>query len=168
MDAIELLKQQHRQVEKLFDDFKASEGDDDRQEAFNAVGDALMVHTAIEERYLYPAAFGSSTASQLRESVEEHLATKRELADVLATAIDDEYFDAKVAVLEQLVKHHVGVEEESLFPIIRESLGRPRLERLAKQMQRLASEIEDEGSPRDNVFSEITTAAPLHPPEHIR
>jgi hemerythrin-like domain-containing protein len=168
MDAIELLTQQHRRVERLLEAFKVAEGDDDRQEAFNALADAILVHTSIEERFLYPAAFGSGTEGRLREAVEEHLAVKREVADLLATAIDDEYFDAKLAVLEQQVSHHVSVEEESLFPVIRETLGLPRLEGLAHQMQAMAEELEDEGSPRDNVFSEITTAAPLRPAEHAR
>ncbi len=168
MDAIELLKKQHRHVERLFEAFKRAEGDDDRQDAFNALGDAIMVHTAIEERYMYPAAFGSDTQTRLREAVEEHLALKRELADLLATAIDDEYFDAKVVVLEEQVRHHVAGEEETLFPMVQETLGGPRLEQLAERMQELAAELEDEGSPRDNVFSEIRIAAPLHPPEHVR
>ncbi len=168
MDAIELLTEQHREVERLVEAFRASVGDEDRQDAFNALADAILVHTTLEEKYLYPAAFGSGMENHLREAAEQHLAVKREVADLLATAIDDEYFDAKLAVLEQLVTHHVSEEEESIFPMVLESLGRPRLERLAEQMQRLADEIEDEGSPRDNVFSEITRAAQLHPAEHVR
>lgn len=161
MNAIELLKSQHRNLTRLTSVFRERSGDDDRQEAFNALADALVVHMTLEEKCFYPAVLTRDTGHKLRQSVEEHLSIKRETADLLATAIDDESFDAKLAVLVEQVDLHVADEEKELFPLALELLGGQELERLAVRMRDLAEELEDEGSPRDNVFSEISRAAQL-------
>ncbi len=80
------------------------------------LADNLAAHAAIEERIFYPAAYGDNTRDLLEEAVEEHLALKRVIADLIKMGPSDDYFDAKIAVLKEQVAHHVEEEEKELFP----------------------------------------------------
>src|SRR5262245_1440598 len=99
MDAIELLEQQHRDVESLFE--RLGSGGRDKQALFNQLADLLAIHAAIEERHFYPAVRARRTEDILLESLSEHLAIKRALADLLMLPAKNERFDAKLAALKQ-------------------------------------------------------------------
>jgi len=120
MNAIELLKEQHREIESLFTRFDTMRDPVPRRQIFERIADALAVHAAIEERHFYPAVKERQTEQQTEElllaSVEEHLAIKRVIVDLLALDGADESFEAKVRVLRSNVEHHVGEEEAELFP----------------------------------------------------
>jgi len=73
MDAIELLIEQHRMVEKRFTDFEKAEDEDEEKDAFHALADALAIHAAIEERHFYPAVKARQTQEQIEEAFDEHL-----------------------------------------------------------------------------------------------
>src|SRR5678815_5998545 len=113
MNAIDMLKHQHREVEALFKQLHKAKAGEPRQKLFERIADALAVHAAIEEKHFYPAVKEKTTEEILLESVEEHLAIKRVIADVLRTDAADETFAAKIKVLEDEITHHV--EEEGLF-----------------------------------------------------
>ena len=84
IDAIELLTQQHSEVDELFEKFeKASEGQDERvlMELFTRIADNLAAHATIEEKLFYPSVYVGPTAEKLQHAVEEHLSAKRVLAD---------------------------------------------------------------------------------------
>src|SRR2546430_340977 len=98
MNAIEMLEEQHRGVEDLFEEIEEAEGAE-KQEIFAEIADQLVIHSAIEEKHFYPAVKARQTEDLLRESLEEHLAAKRIIADLLDLKVDDEQFDAKVDVL---------------------------------------------------------------------
>ncbi len=161
MNAIDLLKQQHREVEDLFEEFEgAGEGAKKTKERLcQQIGDALAVHSTIEERIFYPESKQENTEELLRESVEEHLAVKKLVADIMQSELDDPQYDAKVKVLKEQVLHHAEEEESEMFPKAKSALGRDRLEELGGEMEQLAAELLDEGDPRDAVPSE-TEAAP--------
>ena len=116
MNAVKMLKQQHREVEKLFEKFEGAKSPDRRRKVFEEIADALAVHAAIEERHFYPGVKKRQTEDLLLESVEEHLEIKRVIADLLHTEPQDDAFDAKVKVLQEDVEHHVEEEEKELFP----------------------------------------------------
>src|SRR5689334_1806629 len=83
MDAIELLESQHEEVLDLFDQYEDVESDEEKLALFEQIADALAAHSTIEEKIFYPAIYTGDLKDQLEEAVEEHLAAKREIADLL-------------------------------------------------------------------------------------
>jgi hemerythrin superfamily protein len=138
MDAIVLLRTQHREVEKLF---KAVDKGD--VSVVPEICAALEEHARIEEDVFYPAVRDEvpDELSQVLESVEEHLIVKRLVAELKEMRPDDEAYEAKATVLAENVRHHVREEEDEMFPAVRSALGRKRLMELADQMQRDAVSV---------------------------
>ena len=161
MNAITLLKHQHREVEALFKQLHKAKAGAPRRNIFERIADALAVHAAIEEKHFYLAVKEKTTEEILRESVEEHLAIKRVIADVLRTDVADETFAAKIKVLEDEITHHVEEEEESLFPRVERMFDDEALESLGDAMEDTQAELLEAGSPRESVFSETERAATI-------
>ena len=161
MNAIKLLKQQHREVEALFKQLEKAKSARPRQKAFEQVADKLAVHATIEERHFYPAVKRRATEEMLLEAVEEHLGVKRVIADMLELEADDETFEAKAKVLKDLVEHHVEEEEKDLFPKVQKLLDADELEAIGEQMTTTMEELLENGSPREAVPSETERAATL-------
>ena len=140
MDAITLLKQDHKTVNGLFRRFEKL-GDNATASKSRVVDDIvreLSIHAAIEETVFYPAVKGISDAltDDVLESLEEHHIVKwvcNELADM---SPDDERFDAKVTVLIENVRHHVEEEETELFPRVREAMGRKELGEIGELLEK--------------------------------
>lgn len=139
MDAITLLKNDHKTVEKLF---KAFEKAGDRAmkakaDTVKTIVEELSVHAAIEEQIFYPAirAEVPDTEDSVLESLEEHHIVKWTLSELDGMSSDDERFDAKVTVLIENVRHHVEEEETELFPMVRAAIGRKRMSELGDAME---------------------------------
>jgi hemerythrin superfamily protein len=139
MDAIVLLKEDHKTVEKLFKEF---EGAGDRalktkRKIADQVIEELTVHTFIEEEIFYPIARQSvpETKDHVLESVEEHHVVVWMLSELVDLDPSDERFDAKMTVLIENVRHHVEEEEGEWFPQVREAMGRKRLQEIGEQME---------------------------------
>src|SRR5690242_12952688 len=113
MDAIEMLKSQHREVEAFFKKYeeKGDGAEKGKQQLFESIADALAMHATIEERHFYPAVRAKRTEDILLEALEEHVGIKRVIADLLKIDSSEETFDAKVKVLKEQVEHHVEEEE---------------------------------------------------------
>jgi hemerythrin superfamily protein len=112
-DAVALLKADHRQVEKWFAEFEKSRSDSRKEELAGKVCQALKVHTQIEEEIFYPAFLQATEDVDTHHEAEvEHEGAKRLIADIEASGPSDEYFDAKVKVLSEMIKHHVKEEEQ--------------------------------------------------------
>jgi hemerythrin-like domain-containing protein len=163
VDAIKLLTKQHREVEKLFEQFEqASDGaKKTRLQLCQKIGDALAVHATIEEKIFYPATKAARTEELLKEAVEEHLSAKRIIADLVRRDELDEQTDAKMSVLKEQIEHHVEEEEKELFPKARRLLDAERLEDLGEEMEQLATELMQQGEPRRQVPDETGDAAPI-------
>ena len=161
MDAIELLKSQHREVEDLFSRTEKAKSPGPKRKLFEQIADKLAIHAAIEEHQFYPAVKAKRTEDILLESLEEHLGVKRVIADLLKVDGSDGTFDAKLTVLKELVQHHVEEEESDLFPKVRKVLDRDALAKLAESMTTEARDIEAGGSPRNAVPNEIHQAPTL-------
>jgi hemerythrin superfamily protein len=112
-DAIGLLKADHRQVETWFSQFSKSKSQQKKQQLATHICDALTAHTTIEEEIFYPA-FLEATGDKdtHHEAVVEHTGAKKLIAEIQAMSPDDEYYDAKVTVLSEMIKHHVKEEEQ--------------------------------------------------------
>jgi hypothetical protein len=111
-DAIALLKADHRAVEDLFASFEAVKGADKKQSLVLQICTELSAHTAIEEEIFYPACKGEIEDDLLSEAYVEHDGAKVLIAELLASAPDEAFYDAKVKVLSEQVEHHVHEEEK--------------------------------------------------------
>jgi hemerythrin superfamily protein len=130
-DAITLLRNDHRAVEKLFKAFEKAGGggSETKQNLVASMVTELSVHAAIEEQVFYPAvrAEVEGTEEDVLEAIEEHHIVKWELSELDGMTSTDERFEAKVTVLIENVRHHVDEEQDDLFPRVRAALSRKRL-----------------------------------------
>jgi iron-sulfur cluster repair protein YtfE (RIC family) len=167
MDALELLKQQHEEVKSLFAQIEQTDDPEEKDELAQEVSDNLAAHATIEEKLFYPAAYGSSTKELLSEAVEEHLAAKRIIADLLDLSSSDPSFDAKLKVLKEAIEHHVQEEECELFPKVSKSMSAEELEALGERMDELF-EREMDDDPSEKVPEQTSKAAPLESSQNRR
>jgi hemerythrin superfamily protein len=138
MDAITLLKDDHKTVEQLFKRFEKA-GDRafvEQRQIVDRIIEELSIHAAVEEQLFYPVirATVPDTDDLALESLEEHHIVKWVLAELDSMAPEDERFAAKVTVLIENVRHHVKEEEDELFPMVRDELGRNALSDLGDAM----------------------------------
>ena len=110
--AITLLKKDHREVESWFDEYEQLEAAAEKVALFNKIALALKVHTTIEEEIFYPEERGEVEDDMLDEAYVEHASAKKMIAEIEAMKPSDEFYDAKVKVLGEYVKHHVKEEEQ--------------------------------------------------------
>lgn len=120
--AIALLKQDHREVEEMFDEFQDLEDDAAKAGLARKICLALKVHTQIEEEIFYPAARKATGDNDLLdEAAVEHAGARHLISQIEKANPGDALFDAKVTVLGEQIKHHVKEEEEELFPEIEDT-----------------------------------------------
>lgn len=123
-DAIALLKADHRKVEGLFEDFEKATASAKKAALVRQICTELTVHTKIEEEIFYPACRGKIEEDTLDEAYVEHDGAKMLIAELMDGAPDDAFYDAKVKVLSEEIKHHVKEEEarsEGMFAQAREA-----------------------------------------------
>jgi hemerythrin superfamily protein len=157
-DAIALLKADHRKVEELFEQFEKARGDDRKQKLALEICKELTIHTILEEEIFYPACEGKVEDDLLKESVVEHDAAKVMIAEIEAGSPSEEFYDAKVKVLQEEIEHHVQEEEQrskGMFAQARDSdmdldaLG----EQMAARKEQLMAEIDSAGLPEPETSS---------------
>jgi hypothetical protein len=112
MDAIALLKADHRRVEEIFAEFETARSPAKKQALALQACLELKVHTAIEEEIFYPACRGRIEDDLLNEAYVEHDGAKTLINDIEAASPADDFYDAKVKVLSEEIKHHVAEEEK--------------------------------------------------------
>ena len=161
IDAVKLLVEQHRKLERLLERVLEETNDAGRMVLFEKVGDELTVHIKSEEDIFYPAVNVARTEDNLLESLEEHLSLKRLLADLMALDPADKTFEAKFKVLKEQTEHHHKEEEEHLFPVVCKMLDESRRAELGGEMLALQKQLTREGEPREAVINETDSAAPL-------
>ena len=112
-DAITLLKEDHRDAEKLFKEFESAKGDGRKEKLAHQICLALAVHFELEEQIFYPACEGVVDEDELKEGYVEHDAAKLLVAEIEGAeqGAEDEFFDTKVHVLSEEIKHHIKEEE---------------------------------------------------------
>jgi hemerythrin superfamily protein len=138
MDAITLLKDDHRTVEQLFKRFEQAgeRAHVQKRQIVDRIIEELSVHAAIEEQVFYPVARAAvpDTETIALESLEEHHIVKWLLSELVDMDPAHERFDAKVTVLIENVRHHVEEEEGEFFPKVRNQLGRKQLADLGETL----------------------------------
>jgi hemerythrin superfamily protein len=140
-DAIVLLKDDHKEIQKLFRDFEAT-GDraiKTRAKIVDKIIELLTVHTYIENEGMYPAVreLLPDLEQDVLESYEEHHVADVLCMELAAMSPDDERFHAKTTVLIENVTHHVEEEEKDWFPKVRQGLRRTQLQELGAQLLEL-------------------------------
>ncbi|XTZ18776.1 hemerythrin domain-containing protein [Micromonospora echinospora] len=137
-DAIVLLKEDHKEMRRLFREFQdAQDGPPKRrQELVDQILEALTVHTYLENEVMYPEIrrLLPDLEDDILESYEEHHVADVLCAELATMDADDERFVAKTTVLIENVTHHVEEEEQEWFPKVREALGRKQLQEIGEQM----------------------------------
>src|SRR6476619_2059590 len=166
MDAITLLRNDHKSVEQLFKRFeKAGDGAlVEKRQIVDRIVEELSMHAAIEEQVFYPVARMTvpGTEDIALESLEEHHIVKWVLAELDGLDPHDERFDAKVTVLIENVRHHVKEEEQDFFPMVRDELGRNALSDLGDAMakaKKLAPTNPHPRSPDEPPFNMVVGTA---------
>lgn len=112
VDAVALLKADHRAVEVLFEQFEGTSGKAAKAKLAKQICMELSIHAAIEEEIFYPAVHGEVEEDILHEAYVEHDGAKMLIAEIMAGSPDDTFYDAKVKVLSEEIKHHVKEEEQ--------------------------------------------------------
>ena len=162
-DAIALLKADHRAVEELFEKFEKASGSERKRKLAEEICLELSVHAEIEEEIFYPACEGKVDDDLLKESYVEHDGAKVLIAEIMNGGPSDEYYDAKVKVLQEEIEHHVEEEEkrlEGLFAQARKAdldldgLG----QQLASRKAELAEQFKASGipTPRLTTMDEVS------------
>jgi len=156
-DAIALLKEDHRMVSALFEEF-AKADEEEQSSIAQRVCQLLTVHATIEEELLYPAAkeaFEDGENEDLVNEAEvEHGSAKDLIAKIEGMASDDEHFKATVTVLGEYIKHHVKEEEGELFPQLKKTdldlqeIGNRLADRKFALMEQLGIEEQEPAQPR--------------------
>jgi iron-sulfur cluster repair protein YtfE (RIC family) len=137
-DAIVLLKNDHRELRRVFREFqKAREDTERKRRAVDRMIELLTAHTYLENEVMYPEVrkMLPDLEDDVLESYEEH-----HVADVLCRELleldpTNEHFDAKTTVLIENVEHHMAEEEQEWFPKVRSGLGRKALLELGQQLE---------------------------------
>ena len=155
-DAIALLKADHRKVEELFEKFEKTRDETKKVALVREICTELTVHASIEEKIFYPACNKKVEEDMLDEAYVEHDGAKVLIAELSQGSPKDEFYDAKVKVLSELIKHHVKEEEqpkEGIFAQARDA--EIDLVALGAKLKMLKEEL----------LADLTKRATLPPPE---
>lgn len=144
-DALDLLRADHDEIKKLFDEYEEHKDESDdatKEQIVAAICQALSVHAAVEEEMFYPAVREAEEADDmLDEAAVEHQSVKYLVAQLQAAMPSEEFYDAMVKVLSEYVQHHVREEELEIFPKAKSAaldlaaLGKKMAGRSAELMQ---------------------------------
>jgi hemerythrin superfamily protein len=137
-DAIVLLKDDHKEINKLFRDFESAgeNAHKSKGKIVHRIIEALTVHTYMENEVMYPRVreLMPDLEQDILESYEEHHVADLLVMELYAMSPEDERFDAKTTVLIENVRHHIEEEEDEWFPKVREGLGRKALQEIGEEM----------------------------------
>lgn len=136
MDALELLKQDHKKVKQLFEKAEGAEGKA-QQKLFEEIKTELDTHARIEETVFYPLVQKhEELKNMVLESLEEHKQIKTLLREMDNLSTDSEKFEPKLKVLMENVEHHAEEEEEGkMFPKVRRLIDKAELDKLGAELE---------------------------------
>ena len=161
-DAIDLLKADHRKVEALFEKYESARSK--KADIARQICMELTIHTMIEEEIFYPACREAGVESDMMDEANvEHDGAKVLIGELENGSPGDEFYDAKVKVLSEEIKHHVKEEEQrgGIFTEARKAeLDMAALgERMAARKKELTAQYSDKGLPAPVTLT--MTAPPL-------
>ena len=143
MDALDLIKRDHKRLRKLLDETLKAEGAE-REERLDHLRTELVAHERMEEEVLYPRLRDEKKAHEtVLEGYEEHHVADVLLDELLDVPPETDLWKAKVKVLKENVEHHMDEEEDELFKEARAVLNREELNRLGERMEQIKRSAED-------------------------
>lgn len=143
MDALELIKQDHKRLKKLLEETLEAQGTD-RESRMDHLRTELVAHERMEEEVFYPRLRHEQKArEEVLEGYEEHHVADVLLDELLEVPAETDLWKAKVKVLKENVEHHMDEEESELFKKARSVLDRDELEQLGARMERIKRSAED-------------------------
>jgi hemerythrin superfamily protein len=140
MDAIAMLKQQHREVDELFDRIQRA-GADEKITLLGLVSEKLTLHATIEERHFYPFCMRMGIQDMVDKSLQDHAEVKQLIADILQMKRHDPQIDQDSQKLIMSVQAHVKEEENTLFPRLLGLASEEDLRNVAMEMQHSMEEL---------------------------
>ena len=140
-DAVALLKADHRKVEGLFEKFESAKGEDKKKALAEEICMELTVHTKIEEDIFYPACEDAVEEDVMKEAYVEHDSAKVLIAEIEAGGPNDDFYDAKVKVLGEYIKHHVKEEEQPGGIFAQAKRGDEDLDAMGERLQARKEEL---------------------------
>ncbi|MCR5875302.1 hemerythrin domain-containing protein [Phenylobacterium sp. J426] len=148
-DGVSDLMRDHRKVEELFKQYEATEDDGGKEKLVAQISLELKIHMQLEEEVFYPASRDFvDEQDTVNEAIVEHQSAKDLMAELAGMKPSDEFYDAKVKVLQEMIEHHVGEEEEEYFPEVRRS--EMDLKAVGEQMASLRESLMGEMGARPN------------------
>jgi hemerythrin superfamily protein len=142
VDAIKLLKQDHRTVEDLFEQFEKTDNDAKKGKLAKQICTELKIHTMIEEEIFYPALRGKIEDDDIDEALVEHDGAKVLINEIDASGPEADFFKAKVKVLQEEIEHHIKEEEKESGNIFSQARKTDvDLDALGEQMAARKSEL---------------------------
>lgn len=157
-DALQMLADDHRTVEALFEKYDNARGEAAQQKFVQQICQELTIHAMVEEQVFYPAIREAVDDDMMDEAQVEHDSAKTLILSLQQGTPSDAYYDAKVSVLKEQVEHHVYEEERqrgSIFAQVRKAeidlvaLGG----QMAELKQRLLAQAKAEGLPRPELVA---------------
>lgn len=140
-DAIALLKSDHRTVEELFEKFESARGAGAKERLAQQICMELIVHAQIEEEIFYPAVKDAVEEEVYTEAHVEHDGAKMLISEILAGDPEDEFYDASVKVLSEMIKHHVREEEKRDGMFAQARAGDVDLDALGEQLAQRKADL---------------------------
>jgi hemerythrin-like domain-containing protein len=142
MNGLELLREDHRKVQGLFEQVKATETERQRKQFYKKIKAELETHTYIEEKVFYPALKKYEEFKEMAlEAVEEHLQVKTLWRDIDRLSEDSERFEPKLMVLIENVEHHIEKEEGEMFPEVERRFSEEQLENMRQSLEAAKKEF---------------------------
>ncbi len=140
MDAIKLLKEDHKKVKTLFGEVEAlgDRASSSRKKLFQQIDQELTVHAKVEETIFYPEfrrrAENSEEREEVLEAYEEHHVVKGIIAELEDLDPKDETYKPKLSVLKEMVEHHVKEEEGPLFRMAHQLFSKDELDEIGERI----------------------------------
>jgi hemerythrin HHE cation binding domain-containing protein len=141
-DAITLLKADHREVKRWFGEFEKTRSETRKRELAQKICMALKAHTIIEEEIFYPAFLEATEEKDIHHEAEvEHEGAKKLIDEIEAAGPDDDYFDARISVLSEMINHHVNEEEKRGGMFAKARSSDMDLEALGEQLEQRKQQV---------------------------
>ena len=139
-NAIALLTEDHKKVQKIFDQFERTRDDRRKADMVETALHELKLHTEIEEEIFYPAVRQAIEKDELLdEAAVEHESAKHLIGELEGMHPGDELFEARFTVLGEYVKHHIREEQREIFPLAKRA--KMDLNELGEQLAQRKKEL---------------------------
>ncbi|MBW3594924.1 MAG: hemerythrin domain-containing protein [Actinobacteria bacterium] len=145
MDAFKLLEEDHHKVKKMLGELEdtSEQAIKTREELFAKIKQEMLVHETLEEELLYPTLKEHGKTKEVSlEGYEEHHVVNEIMAELEETAVDDERWAAKFAVMKENVEHHIEEEEGEMFKKGRQVLDQDQIDALGDRMEQRKKELQ--------------------------